>query len=99
MNQKVAVRGLAHLSAWMFAGWGALMVLKGLWDCFGGEPEANHFSPAPWQFVTRDQWFRYAGFELCYGLACLGMAAALRVYGRRLPVFVERPLQREESHG
>lgn len=97
MKEKVAIRGLAHLSAWMFAGWGGLVALKGLWDCFGGEPEANKFSPGPWEFVTREQWFRYAGFEVAYGLACVGVALALRAYGRRLPEVVERPALPEES--
>ena len=58
----------------------------------GGQPEANFFSPQPWQFVTRAQWFRYAGFELAYGLACLGLGLAATIYARRLPEWVERPV-------
>ncbi len=98
MKEKMAVRGLAHLAAWMFLAWGSLTALKGLWDCFGGEPEANYFSPHPWEFVTRAQWMRYAGFELAYGLACLGVAAALRAYGRRLPESVERETPTPEAY-
>lgn len=97
MKEKVAVRGLAVLAAWIFAAWGVVMSAKGLWDSFLGQPEANKFSPEPWGFVTREQWFRYAGFELCYGLACLGLAAALRAFGRRLPEWKERPVTGEDD--
>ncbi|MDE2291306.1 MAG: hypothetical protein KGL53_04420 [Elusimicrobia bacterium] len=67
------------------------MAPKGAYDLLlGGQPEANLYSPAPWQFVTRAQWHRYAGFELLYGLACLGVAVALWRYARFLPDWVER---------
>lgn len=96
MRQKVAVRGLAHAAAWIFFVWGGLMAGKGVWDGLGGEPEANIASAQPWQFVTRQQWRRYAGFELTYGLACLGLGAAARVYGRRLPEYIERETSKDE---
>jgi hypothetical protein len=96
MARKVAVRGLARLASLIFFVWGGLMTGKALWDCFGGQPEANYFSPRPWQFVTREQWFRYAGFELAYGLSCLALAWAILVYAKRLPVWVERNTSKEE---
>jgi hypothetical protein len=68
---------LARLAAKLFLVWGVLVSGKGLWDAFAGEPEANFYSPKPWEFVTREQWARYAGFELAYGLACVGMGAGL----------------------
>ncbi len=95
MTKKIAVRGLARLASRFFFMWGGLAALKALWDLFGGEPEANVFSPQPWQFVTREQWFRYAGFELTYGLACLSLGWVLWCAARRLPVFVERDISEE----
>lgn len=56
-----------------------------------GEPEANLYSPVKWQFVTREQWLRYSGFELTYGLACLGLAVLLWRYSRFLPEWIQRP--------
>ena len=87
---KVKIRGLARLMAGLFAVWGACVAPKGLYDLFLGEPEANLYSPAPWQFVTREQWQRYAGFELLYGAACLALAVALLRYSRFLPEWVAR---------
>ncbi len=80
------------MAGWFFFIWGGLVLLKGLWDCFGGQPEANSFSSRPWEFVTREQWLRYAGFELAYGLACLAVGWASRVFARRLPEWVEKPV-------
>jgi hypothetical protein len=90
MTQKMAVRGLARMTGWIFLVWGAVTALKGLYDAFLGQPEANYFSPKPWEFVTREQWFRWAGFELAYGLACLGAGFAAWAYARRLPEFILR---------
>lgn len=64
--------------------------MKALWDLFAGEPEANLYSAYKWQFVTQEQWLRYAGFELCYGAALLALAWVLARYARRLPEWVER---------
>lgn len=88
--RKVIVRGLARFAGWMFAVWGTLVFLKGLWDCFFGRPDANDYSLRPWDFVTREQWSRYAGFELCYGLACVALAWALWRFAPRLPEYVEK---------
>ncbi|MBI5597490.1 MAG: hypothetical protein HY928_15480 [Elusimicrobia bacterium] len=88
--RKVKVRGLARLAAGLFAVWGGLVAPKGLYDLCLGQPEANLYSPQPWQFVTRAQWQRYAAFELLYGAACLGLAVYLWRYARFLPEWVER---------
>lgn len=90
-TETIKVRGLARLSAAMFAAWGALVALKGLYDLFIGEPEANLYAPAKWAFVTQEQWLRYGGFELAYGLACLGVAAYLRNFAGFLPETIQRP--------
>ncbi|HOW28411.1 MAG TPA: hypothetical protein PK876_07910 [Elusimicrobiota bacterium] len=90
MNRRVGIRGLGRLAGWIFLVWGVLVAGKGFWDVVGGQPEANYFSPGPWQFVTREQWFRYAGFELCYGLACVGLAWGLWKFSERLPIWIEK---------
>lgn len=96
-KDKIIVRGLAHMASALFMIWGVLAVAKGLWDVFGGQPEANEFSPRAWLFVTQAQWRRYAGFELAYGLACAGVGWALRAYAARLPEWIER--EKRISHG
>ena len=90
-TEKVKVRGLARLSAWAFAAWGSVVLVKGVYDLFWGEPEANRYSPEPWGFITREQWLRYGGFELAYGLACLGVCLFLLKYSRFLPETITRP--------
>ena len=94
--EKLKIRGLARLSAAIFGVWGAAVALKALYDLFAGEPEANLYAPEKWAFVTREQWLRYGGFELAYGLACLGLAWALVKYARFLPEVVERPRREPE---
>lgn len=94
--EKIKIRGLAHISSWILGGWGALVTAKSLYDLFGGEPEANLYAPKKWAFVTQEQWLRYGGFELCYGLALLALAWGLRRYARFLPVFIERPKPQPE---
>lgn len=89
-SRKVKIRGLARLMAGLFAVWGACVAPKGLYDLVLGEPEANLYSPVPWQFVTREQWQRYAGFEFVYGAVCLALAVALLRYARHLPEWVVR---------
>ena len=90
-GRRVAVRGLAHLAAAVFWVGGAAASLKGFWDAFFGAPEARFFSAKPWDFVTREQWFRFTGLELTFGLACLALGAACRVYARRLPIYRDVP--------
>jgi hypothetical protein len=88
--ETIKIKGLARLAAAIFAGWGGLIVFKGLWDLFVGEPEANLYAPHKWAFVTETQWMRWAGFELAYGLACAGLAWYCARWARRLPETVER---------
>lgn len=95
-TQKIRIRGLAHISCAILGLWGLVVALKAVYDLFIGEPEANLYAPAKWKFVTQEQWLRYAGFELCYGLACLGLAFIVFRYARFLPYSVERPRQRPE---
>ncbi|MBI3553963.1 MAG: hypothetical protein HY077_15820 [Elusimicrobia bacterium] len=89
--EKIKIRGLAHISSWILGAWGTMVALKSLYDLFGGEPEANLYAPRKWAFVTQEQWLRYGGFELCYGLSLLALSWALRRYARSLPAVVSRP--------
>ena len=91
--EKVKVRGLARLFSAIIGVWGAAVALKSLYDLTVGEPEANLYAPRKWAFVTQEQWMRYAGFELAYGLACLGLAWAVWRYGRFLPEWTLRRRQ------
>jgi len=95
LSRKIAVRGLARLAGWIFLVWGGLVFLRGIWDCFLGQPEANFYSPIKWQFVTRDQWLRYAGFEIFYGFVCAGLGWLAWEFSKRLPSWIER----QESNG
>ena len=88
--EKIKIRGLAHLLSGLLGLWGGAVALKALYDLFAGEPEANLYAPQKWAFVTEEQWMRYAGFELAYGLACLALAWAVLKYARFLPEVVER---------
>ncbi|HRY30125.1 MAG TPA: hypothetical protein P5079_08840 [Elusimicrobiota bacterium] len=90
MTEKVAVRALPRLAAVLFMGWGTLFFIKGMWDCFVGGPEANFYSSRPWEFVTREQWFRFAGFEAFYGAAVFFLGRALWIFSKRLPAWRER---------
>jgi hypothetical protein len=89
-TETVKIRGLARLTAAIFAGWGGLVAFRGAWDAFAGEPEANLYAPEKWMFVTQAQWMRYAGFELAYGMACLFLALYCARWARRLPETVQR---------
>lgn len=93
--QKVKVRGLALIPAWIFISWGSLILLKSFYDLLWGQPEVNFYSPRPWDFVTREQWLRYAGFELCYGLSCLAAGWFLFRWRNLLPDFIERKRKEE----
>lgn len=78
------------MAAWIFGLWGAVIAPKGLYDLFWGAPEANLYAPAPWAFVTREQWLRYGGFELAYGLCCIALAYFAYRYSRFLPETIVR---------
>ncbi len=94
--ERIKVRGLARLAAWIFGAWGSVVTLKAIYDLFVGEPESNLFSPRKWEFVTQEQWLRYGGFELAYGLALLGLAWYCLSFSRFLPETIERPRQEPE---
>ena len=89
--EKVYIRALALIPSRVFAVWGGIVSLKAVYDLFVGEPEANLYSAEKWQFVTQEQWLRYGGFELAYGLSLLALALLLRRYSHFLPEHVERP--------
>jgi len=88
--ETLKIRGLSRLVSVFFALWGAAVSAKAVYDLFRGEPEANLYAPEKWAFVSQAQWLRYAGFELCYGLACLGLAWAAWSYGKFLPEIIRR---------
>jgi len=90
---KIKIRGLLHISGRIFLVWGLIVASKGLWDAFIGEPEANYFSPHPWEFITRQQWLTWAGFEIAFGAACLTACVLLFHYAQRLPEYIERPIE------
>jgi hypothetical protein len=94
--EKIKIRGLSHLAAAILGAWGLAVFLKALYDLCLGEPEANLYAPQEWAFVTREQWLRYAGFELAYGLSCLALAWFALNIGRFLPEFIERPRREPE---
>ena len=95
-RESIKIRGLARLAAAIFAGWGGLVSFKGLYDLFWGEPEANLYAPVKWAFVTEPQWMRWAGFELTYGLACIGLAWYCVRWARSLPETIQRPRREPE---
>jgi hypothetical protein len=92
--ERIKIRGLVRSAGWIFLAWGTVAAAKGLWDVFIGEPEANAYSLRPWEFISRDQWLTWSGFELTYGLACVALALALWKYAQRLPEWIERPSSR-----
>ena len=88
--ETIKIRGLARLTAAIFAGWGGLAAFKGVYDLLGGEPEANLYAPQAWAFITRAQWSRFALFELVYGLSCVALAWYCVRWSRGLPETVLR---------
>jgi hypothetical protein len=91
--EKLKIRGLLLISGRIFFVWGLFVGLKGVWDAFIGEPEANYFSPHKWDFVSRAQWFTWSGFEIAYSAASIITAILLFYYAKRMPEFIERPIQ------
>lgn len=96
-QEKVLIRGLVRAAGWIFLIWGSVVSLKGLWDAFFGEPEANYYSREKWEFVTQEQWIRYASFEVVYGLACLGITLLLWKYASYMKEYYTRPLQEHDD--
>jgi hypothetical protein len=94
LMRTIKIRGLVHIAGWLFCLWGATVVVKGLFDLFWGEPEANFYSPRRWEFITQAQWLNWSGFEVMYGASCIGIACVLWKYA----VFVPEQVTREEEH-
>lgn len=88
--KKIKIRGLVNAAGWIFFAWGGIITVKGLYDMFWGEPEANFYSRVKWEFITQQQWLNWAGFELAYGLACAGIASLLWKYAKRTPEYITR---------
>ncbi len=88
--KKFKIRGLVTSACWIFFSWGAIIVLKGIWDLFWGEPEANIYSRYKWEYISQHQWLTWSGFEVTYGLACLGTAYLLRKYSERVPEYITK---------
>jgi len=95
--EKVKIRGLSRIVSWIFGIWGTVVFFKAVHDLFLGQPEANVYAPKPWDFVTREQWLRYGGFELVYALACLALSGYAFFYGKRFPEWMERPRRNPQS--
>ena len=84
------VRGLVRVAGWIFILWGGLVAFIGLFHAFFGEPEANYYSLHKWEFVTQEQWLRWSGFEMTYGLACAAVGLVLWEFAKHLPEWVVR---------
>ncbi|MBD3271535.1 MAG: hypothetical protein GF384_03225 [Elusimicrobia bacterium] len=96
-QEKIIIRGLIRSAGWIFCVWGCIVTLRGVWDAFWGEPEANYFSSVKWEFITQEQWHRYSGFEISYGLACIGIAYLLWKFSSLVPEFYTRPAQQYDE--
>ncbi|MBN1621216.1 MAG: hypothetical protein JW871_01345 [Endomicrobiales bacterium] len=88
--RKVKIRGLVRCAARIFLVWGSIVAIKGVWDVFWGEPEANLYSPNKWDFISQKQWLTWSGFEITYGLACVAISYILFKYAWRLPEYIEQ---------
>ncbi len=95
--EKIKIRGLVTISGWIFLCWGVVVSLKGFYDVFLGEPEANLFSPQKWDFVSKKQWLTWSGFEIAYGLACIGVCYLLGMYAKFLPEYIERKNEQNKT--
>ena len=97
MTEKIKIRGLVRTAGWIFNLWGGVVAFKGLYDSFFGEPDANFYSPEKWQFVTQEQWLRWSGFEITYGLACIAVGVLGWEIGKRLPEWIIRTKEPKEN--
>ncbi len=96
-KEKIKIRGLLKIAGRIFLCWGIIIAAKGIYDLFWGEPEANMFSPQKWDFVTRGQWMTWSGFELTYGLCCVGIWILLKKYSGFLPEIIERNYDQDKT--
>ncbi|MCX5777668.1 MAG: hypothetical protein NTU66_00350 [Elusimicrobia bacterium] len=94
---KIKIRGLVRTAGWLFFIWGVTVAAKGFFDIFFGEPEANYYSPHPWEFITRAQWHTWSVFEVMYGLACILITYAVWKYAAYVPEQVTKEEERNES--
>ena len=95
--EKIKLRGLPVISGWIFVFFGVIVTLKGFYDSFFGEPEANIYSLKKWDFISKQQWLTWSGFEIAYGLACMGVAYFLMEYSKRLPEYITVEAKKEKS--
>lgn len=91
--EKIKIRGLARIAGWILICWGEGVAFLALYHAFFGEPEANYYSLNKWDFVTQEQWLRWSGFEITYGLACVGLGICCLEFAKRLPEWILRPKQ------
>ncbi|MFH1540796.1 MAG: hypothetical protein ABID79_02955 [Elusimicrobiota bacterium] len=84
--QKIKYRAVFKSSGWIFAIWGAIVVLKGLYDVFIGLPES--------EFVPLANWSKYIGFEIVYGFACILTALVIFEFSKSVPEIRETDTER-----
>ena len=92
-KEKVKIRGLVRIAGWIFICWGGLVAVLGFYHAFFGEPEANYYSPKKWDFVSQEQWLRWSGFEIVYGLFCAAIGVLCWEFAKKLPEWIERDKQ------
>lgn len=92
-KEKVKIRGLARIAGWIFWIWGGAIFVLGFYHAFFGEPEANYYSPKKWDFVSQEQWLRWSGFEIVFGIACMAVGFLCWEFAKRLPEWIEREKQ------
>ncbi|OGS33510.1 MAG: hypothetical protein A2474_08750 [Elusimicrobia bacterium RIFOXYC2_FULL_34_12] len=80
--QKIKYRTVFKSSGWIFAVWGVIVTLKGLYDAFLGLPES--------EFVPIAKWSKYSGFEVVFGLACVFVGLLIFEISKRIPEIIER---------
>ncbi|MFH1783648.1 MAG: hypothetical protein ABH868_01930 [bacterium] len=73
--QDDEMRGLAKTAGWIFVIIGVLVAVKGAADMIFLAPSS--------EFVTPENWMRFAFFELVYGLACVLIGEAIFSFVRR----------------
>lgn len=95
--EKIKIRGLVRTSGWIFLLWGTVIAVKGLLDAFWLEPEANYYSLKKWEFISIDQWIRYATFEVVYGFACIVISGLIFEYSKRVKEYILRPKKETEE--
>lgn len=66
---KEEIKGLSRIAGWIFVVFGMLVVIKGFLDIFILFPSS--------EFVSIDNWIRYALFEVVYGIACMSVGLVI----------------------